>query len=155
MTVRTRKKQVKKSAPRIGVVVSKFNEFITESLLEGCLDELSKAGVPKKNVSMYWVPGSFELPVVALKLAKKRTVNAVICLGAVIKGDTSHYDFVCQGATQGIMQAGLMTGKPVIFGVLTTETIDQAYKRSEKNGDNKGRDCAVTALEMIETLSSV
>jgi len=142
-------------SPRIVVVVAKFNEFITQALLDGCLDELSKQGIKKSNISVHWVPGSFEIPVVALKAAKKRNVDAVICIGCVIRGETYHFELVANEAARGIMQVSLMTQKPIIMGVLSTDTIQQAYARSEKDGDNKGRDAALNALEMIETLKEV
>jgi len=140
---------------KIAVVVSRFNDFITEKLLEGCLDKLGKLGVKKNNITVVWVPGAFEIPVVALKLAKKKSINAVICLGSIIRGETAHFDLVAQGTAQGIAQVSLMTGKPVIFEVLATETVEHARKRSKKKGDNKGRDAAVTAIEMIDVLNGI
>ncbi len=140
---------------KIGIVVSKFNEFITKRLLTGCLKELARYGVSDQNILITWVPGSYEIPVTACRLAKKKSVHAVICLGAVIRGETLHYELVAQGAAEGIMQASLSTGKPVIFGVLTTDTVDLAYKRSEEKGDNKGKDAAVAAIEMIDVLKQV
>jgi len=149
--IRRKKSQVKK----IAIVASKFNEFITQKLLDACLDELKKEGVKKDNISLVWVPGAFEIPLVALKFAKKKSISAVICLGSVIRGETYHYELVARGAAEGIMQVSLSTGKPIVFGVLTTETVNQAYKRSQKKGDNKGRDAAVTALEMIDTIKKI
>lgn len=140
---------------RIGIAVSRFNEYITRRLLDGCLDELAKNGVAKTDVTVVWVPGSFELPVAALKLAKRKDVDAVICLGAVIKGETIHFELVAQGAAQGIMQVGLMTAKPVIFGVLAADTVNQAQARAQAKGDNKGRDAAQSALEMIKALKQI
>lgn len=140
---------------KIGIVVSKFNEFITKRLLAGCLKELARYGVTDQNILIVWVPGSYEIPVTACRLAKKKNVHAVICLGAVIRGETLHYELVAQGAAEGIMQASLSTGKPVIFGVLTTDTVDLAYKRSEEKGENKGKDAAVAAIEMIDVLKQV
>ncbi len=149
--------QKKKSFSRvnIAIVASEFNDFITKRLLDGCLDELAKQGIKKNQIKIIWVPGAFETPVAALKFAKKRSIDAVICLGAVVRGDTYHFEMVAQGATQGILQASLLTGKPVMFGVLTTDTLDQAYKRCEETGDNKGRDCAIAALQMIKVLSEI
>ncbi len=138
---------------KIGIVVARFNEYITERLLDGCLKELDRLGVSRNNITIIWVPGSYEIPVTALKMAKKSSIHAVICLGAVIRGETTHYDYIAQGAARGIAQASLTTGKPVVFGVLTTETVDQAYKRSDEKGDHKGVNAAVTALEMIDVLS--
>ncbi len=139
----------------IGIVASKFNDFITRRLLKGCLKELAHRGIPADQVTVVWVPGSFEIPVVALKIAKKKEVHAVICLGAVIRGETFHFDLVARAAADGIAQASLLSGKPVIFGVLATDTVDQAYKRSEEKGNNKGRDAAAAALEMIEVLKKI
>lgn len=133
---------------KIGIVASKFNGFITQRLLTGCLEELARCGVKKKDIVVAWVPGAYEIPVTACRLAKKKDVHAVICLGAVIRGETMHFDLVARGAARGIMEASLSTGKPVIFGVLAADTVDQAYKRSEEKGANKGRDAALAAVEM-------
>lgn len=149
---KTMKRNSRKSGKKIVVVVSQFNDFVTKRLLSGCLEELTRSGVTKKDVTVVWVPGSFEIPVVACKLAKKKNVDAVICLGAVIRGETMHYDLVAQGAAQGIMQASLMTGKPVIFGVLATDTIDDACKRADEKGGNKGGEAAQTAIQMIDVM---
>ena len=140
---------------KISIVISKFNEFITKRLLSGCLDELASCGVKDKDITVTWVPGAYEIPVVACKFAKKKDVHGVICLGSVIRGETIHFDLVAEGTAQGIMQVSLMTGKPVIFGVLATDTVDLAYKRSEEKGDNKGKDAASTAIEMIDVLNQV
>ena len=149
---KTSQKKVIRKSKRIAIVVSKFNEFITSRLLEGCLDELKKQKVPQKDFMVVEVPGAFEIPVMALKLAKKKDIQAVICLGAVIRGETLHFELVAYGCAQGIMEVALATGKPIVFGVLTTETVDQAEKRSKSKGDNKGRDAAITALEMMDLL---
>jgi len=148
-------KKNKEQKLRIAIVVSKFNDFITKPLLEGCLDQLSSCGVPTSDIILSWVPGAYEIPVTALKFARKKNIQAVICLGAVIKGETSHFELVAKGAAEGIMQVSLLTGKPVIFGVLATDTVDQAYKRSQPDGDNKGRDAALAALEMVNLLKSI
>jgi len=140
---------------RIAIIASKFNEFITQRLLSACLSELLRCGVPTNNVSVAWVPGSFEMPVTALHYAKKKNIHAVICLGCVIRGDTYHFELVAQGAAQGIMEVSLQTGKPVIFGVLTTDTTKQAYKRSAEKGDNKGRDAAQAALAMANLIGAI
>ena len=146
---------LKGSGKKIGIVISRFNEFITQRLLTGCLEELKKQGVKSNQIPIAWVPGSMELSIVALKLARKKNIDAVICLGAILRGDTFHFELVAYGTTSGIVQAGLMTGKPVIFGVLSTDTIDQAYQRSQAKGYNKGRDAARNALEMIDLLSQI
>ena len=140
---------------KIGIVVSKFNDFITQRLLDGCLKELRRLGVPEKNIIVARVPGSLEIPVVALQFARKKAIDAVICLGAVIRGETLHFDLVARGAAQGIAQVSLVSGKPVVFGVLATDTVDQARKRSDAKKDNKGRDAATTALEMIDLMAQI
>lgn len=137
---------------RIAIVASKFNEFITKRLLTSCLEELIRCHVKKSDITVAWVPGSFEIPVVANKLAKRRDVHGVVCLGAVIRGETIHFDLIAQGAAQGIMHVSLATGKPIIFGILAVDTVNQAYKRSQKKGDNKGRDAAQTVIEMVDVL---
>jgi 6,7-dimethyl-8-ribityllumazine synthase len=152
---RTPKKKPQRETYTIAVVVSQFNEFITQRLLDGCLKELARQKVLKKDISVYWVPGAFEIPTVALKLAKKKTIDAVICLGAVIRGETYHFELVAQGAATGITQASLMAQKPIIFGVLSTDTLEQAYSRAEEDGDNKGTESAQAALDMIRLLKRI
>ena len=137
---------------KLAIVVSQFNDFVTRRLLNGCLKELKSKGLKDSDLTIVWVPGAFEIPLVALTLAKKKSIQAVICLGAVIRGETLHFELVARGTAQGITQAALMTGKPILFGVLSTDTIDQAYKRSEAKGDNKGKDAAQAALSMIDLL---
>ena len=139
---------------KIAVIASRFNEFITQRLLDGCLTELKQNKVEQSDIKMFWVPGSFEIPVVAKRIAKRKDIQAVICLGAIIRGETIHFDLVARGVAQGIMQVSLTSDKPIIFGVLAAEKVNQAYKRSEKRGDNKGREAARAALEMIDTLKS-
>ncbi len=146
---------IKARQGKIGIVVSRFNDFITSNLLEGCIDELLRNGAKKSNIIVVWVPGAWEIPVAALKLAQRKNVQSVICLGAVIRGETPHFDFVAKGACEGIQRAALLTGKPVILGVLTTDTINQAYQRSKKKGVNKGREAALAALEMINVLVKI
>ncbi len=140
---------------KIAIVVSKFNDFITKRLLEGCLKQLKACGTAESSIRVVWVPGSLEIPVVALKMAQKKDIQAVICLGSVIRGETIHFDLVARGVSDGVANVALQTGKPVIFGVLTTETVEQAYKRSDAKGDHKGRDAAIVALEMIDVLRKV
>ncbi len=147
------KKRIKKSAAlkvNIAIVASRFNDFITKALLNACLLELKCRGVAENQITTVWVPGSFEIPLTALKLAKKKNIDAVICLGAVIRGDTYHFEVVANECTRGMMEASLQSGKPVVMGVLTTDTIGQAQKRAQDKGRcNKGCDAAVTALEMV------
>lgn len=139
---------------KFGVVVSRFNEFITLRLLAGSLREFKKLGVVSRDLTVVWVPGAFEIPMAALALARRKDISAVVCLGAVIRGDTFHFELVAKEAAAGIMRVSLDTAKPVIFGVLTTDTIDQANRRSEEKGDNKGCDAARTAVEMTNILKS-
>ena len=140
---------------KIGIVASKFNEFITKRLLNACLEELHQCGVKREHVTTVFVPGSLEIPVVAMKMAKKKNIDAVICLGAVIRGETYHFEVVSNTSAQALAQVPLLTGKPVIFGILTTSNEDQAYKRSEPKGTNKGREAALAALEMIDLLGHI
>ena len=140
---------------RFSIVISRFNDFITKRLLEGCLRELSRCGVKENEITVAWVPGAFEIPVAALKFAQKKSIAAVICLRVVIRGETMHFELVAQGAASGIAQAALMTGKPMIFEVLTTETVEQATKRCGQNGENKGMTAARNAVEMVHLLDQI
>ena len=140
---------------RIGIVVSRFNEFITSRLLGGALDGLKRRGVREEDIQTAWVPGAFEIPLIASKMAKSGKYDAVICLGAVIRGSTSHYDYVCNEVSKGIAQTSLETGVPVLFGVLTTDTIEQAIERAGTKAGNKGADCAQSAIEMINLLRAL
>ena len=139
---------------RVGIVVGRFNEFIVSKLLGGALDGLKRHGVEEENIDVAWVPGAFELPLIAKKMAKSEKYDAVICLGAVIKGSTPHFDYVCAEASKGIASVALSSEKPVIFGVLTTDTIEQAIERAGTKAGNKGYDAAVTAIEMANLLKS-
>ena len=140
---------------RIAIVAAQFNEFIAKDLLKGCLDELKKAGLKNAQIVTVWVPGSLEVPLAALKLARKKNVDAVICLGAVIRGETYHFEVVSNESARGMMNVGLSTGKPVINGILTADTIGQAQKHARAHGDNKGRDCARAALDMTALLKQI
>ncbi len=137
---------------RVAIVASRFNEFIVSKLLMGALDALKRHGVDEESISVVWVPGAFEVPLIAKKLAKKEEYDAVICLGAVIKGSTSHYDYVCSEVSKGIANVSLSEEKPVIFGVLTTDNIEQAIERAGTKAGNKGFDAGVTAIEMVNLL---
>ena len=132
---------------KFGICVARFNEFITKQLLEGALSTLERYGASKENLNVLWVPGAFELPLAAQHLVAQH--DAVICLGAVIRGATSHYDLVCNQAAAGIMKVGLEASKPVIFGVITTDTIEQAIERAGSKAGNKGPEAALTAIEMV------
>lgn len=154
MTAATRQ-QAGKTRKKIAIVVGRFNEPICARLLEACLEQLSGHGYRRSDVLISWVPGAFEIPLVALKYAKKKTVAAVICLGAIIQGQTDHYRLVADGAARGIMEVGLLTEKPVIFEVLATPTVELANQRAKKRGSNKGRDAADAAVEMINTMQEI
>ena len=137
---------------KIGIVVARFNEFITSKLLAGALDNLKRENVNEKDIEVAWVPGAFEIPLIASKMAKSGKYDAVICLGAVIRGSTSHYDYVCSEVSKGIAAVSLESGVPVMFGVLTTENIEQAIERAGTKAGNKGYDCAVGAVEMVNLI---
>lgn len=138
---------------KFGIVVGRFNEFIGSKLLGGALDALKRHGAQEEDVEVAWVPGAFEIPLIAKKMAKSNKYNAVICLGAVIRGTTSHYDYVCSEVSKGIANVSLDTEVPVIFGVLTTESIEQAIERAGTKAGNKGYDAGVTAIEMANLLN--
>ncbi|OSB12154.1 6,7-dimethyl-8-ribityllumazine synthase [Paraclostridium bifermentans] len=140
---------------KIGIVVGRFNEFIVSKLLGGALDGLKRHGVDEDSIEVSWVPGAFEIPLVAKKMAKSKKYDAVICLGAVIKGSTPHFDYVCAEASKGISSVSLSEELPVIFGVLTTDTIEQAIERAGTKAGNKGYDAAVTAIEMANLLKLI
>lgn len=137
---------------RFGIIVGRFNEFIGGKLLEGALDALRRHGVEEKEIEITWVPGAFEIPLVAKKMVKSNMYDVVICLGAVIRGSTPHFDYVSAEVTKGIASVSLETEVPVIFGVLTTDTIEQAIERAGTKAGNKGYDAAVTAIEMANLL---
>lgn len=137
---------------KFGLVVGRFNEFITNKLLGGALDALNRHGVDDRDVDVAWVPGAFEIPLVAGKLASQKKYDAVICLGAVIRGATPHFDFVASEVAKGVAKVGLDTGQPVIFGVITADTIEQAIERAGTKAGNKGWDAAVTAIEMANLM---
>jgi 6,7-dimethyl-8-ribityllumazine synthase len=133
---------------KIGIVISRFNEFITSKLLGGALDTLERHGVSLDDIEVAWVPGSFEIPITADKMATSGKYDAVICLGALIRGATPHFDYIAAEASKGIAQVGMKTGVPTIFGVITTESIEQAIERAGTKAGNKGSDAAITAIEM-------
>ena len=137
---------------KIGIVCARFNEFITSKLLGGAMDALVRHGVADSDVDVAWVPGAFEIPLAAQKMAATGKYDAILCLGAVIKGSTSHYDYVCAEVSKGIAQVMLNANKPVLFGVLTTDTIEQAIERAGTKAGNKGFDCGVSAIEMVQLM---
>jgi len=140
---------------RFGIVVSRFNEFITTKLLGGAIDGLTRHNADDENIQVAWVPGSFELPLAAKKMAESGKYDAVICLGAVIRGATTHFDFVAGEAAKGIALASMQTGVPVIFGVITTETIEQAIERAGTKLSNRGFEAAATAIETVNVLRQI
>ena len=140
---------------KFAIVVARFNEFITSKLLGGALDTLKRHETPEENITVAWVPGSFEIPLVAKKFAESKKFDAVICLGAVIRGATTHYDYVCNEVSKGVAQVSLQTGVPTIFGVVTTENIQQAVERAGTKAGNKGSDAAMSAMEMANLLKAV
>jgi 6,7-dimethyl-8-ribityllumazine synthase len=137
---------------RFGIACALFNGGITMRLLDGALDALSEAGTDRNDIMVAWAPGAFELPLLARAFARSEKVHAVLCLGAVVRGDTGHYDFVAGECASGIQQVQLTTGIPVVFGVLTTDTVDQALERSRPDDTNKGREAAHTGIEMVRLL---
>ena len=146
---------VAKEGMRVAIVASCFNEIIVNKLLGGAVDGLVRHGVDENNITAAWVPGAFEIPLTADKLAKSGKYDAVICVGAVIRGDTTHYDYVCNEVSKGVASVSLNTGVPVLFGVITTENIEQAIARAGSKAGNKGYDCALSAIEMVNLLNRI
>lgn len=140
---------------KIGIVAARFNEFITSKLLGGAIDALTRHEVKEEDIEIAWVPGSFEIPLIASKMAKSNKYDAIICLGAVIRGNTSHYDYVCNEVSKGIAHVSLNSDIPVMFGVVTTENIEQAIERAGTKAGNKGFDCAVGAIEMVNLIREI
>ncbi|MCI9533786.1 MAG: 6,7-dimethyl-8-ribityllumazine synthase [Lachnospiraceae bacterium] len=140
---------------KAAVIASRFNEIVVNKLLGGAVDGLVRHGVEEENITAVWVPGAFEIPTAAAKLAKSGKYHAVICVGAVIRGETSHYDYVCSEVSKGIAQVSLSTGVPVLFGVITTENIEQAIARAGSKAGNKGYDCALSAIEMVNLMAQL
>ncbi|MCY6355242.1 6,7-dimethyl-8-ribityllumazine synthase [Clostridium sp. ZS2-4] len=140
---------------KFGIIVGRFNEFIGGKLLDGALDGLKRHGVKEEDIELTWVPGAFEMPLVAKKMAKTKKYDGVICLGAVIRGSTPHFDFVSSEVSKGIANVSLETELPIIFGVLTTDSIEQAIERAGTKAGNKGYDAAVTAIEMANVLKEI
>ena len=137
---------------RVGIVAARFNEFIVSKLLSGCEDVLVRHGVREEDIAVAWVPGAFEIPLIASKMAKSGKYDAVIALGAVIRGSTNHYDYVCSEVSKGVANAALASDVPVMFGVLTTDTIEQAIERAGTKAGNKGAECAQGAIEMVNLI---
>ncbi|MCI5793192.1 MAG: 6,7-dimethyl-8-ribityllumazine synthase [Lachnospiraceae bacterium] len=148
-------KVVASEGMKVGIVASRFNSFIVQKLLEGAVDGLVRHGVEEKNIDACWVPGAFEIPLTAEKMAASGKYDAVICVGAVIRGATTHYELVVNETAKGIAQVEFKTGVPVMFGVITTENIEQAIERAGSKAGNKGYDCALSAIEMVNLMKQI
>ena len=148
-------KLVAENQMKIGIVAARFNEFITGKLVAGAQDSLARHNVAEKDIDIAWVPGAFEIPLIASKMAKSGKYDAIICLGAVIRGNTSHYDYVCSEVSKGIATVSLNSDLPVMFGVLTTDSIEQAIERAGTKAGNKGFDCAESAIEMVNLIHAI
>lgn len=148
-------KLVSENGIKVGIVAARFNEFITSKLVGGALDGLKRENVKDEDIDVAWVPGAFEIPLIASKMAKSRKYDAIICVGAVIRGSTSHYDYVCSEVSKGIAQVSLANDLPVMFGVLTTDTIEQAIERAGTKAGNKGFECAQGAIEMVNLIRKI
>ena len=140
---------------KVGIVAARFNEFIVGKLVSGAEDALRRHGVSEDDIDIAWVPGAYEIPLIAQKMAKSGKYDMVLCLGAVIRGSTSHYDLVCNECAKGVAQVGLQTGLPVLFGVVTTDTIEQAIERAGTKAGNKGYDVACAGIEMAKLLRTI
>ena len=140
---------------KFGIIVARFNSFIGERLLEGAVDTLLRSGAATEDIEVAKVPGAYEIPLIALKMAQSKRYDAIICLGAVIRGATPHFDFVANEVAKGVAQVGMDLGLPVIFGVLTTDSVEQAIERAGTKAGNKGSDCAVAAIEMVNLISKL
>ena len=148
-------KVVAKEGMKVGIVAARFNEIIVNKLVGGAVDGLVRHGVDETNITAAWVPGAFEIPTAALKMAQSGKYDAVICLGTVIRGQTTHYDYVCNEVSKGIAQVAMQTGVPTMFGIVTTENIEQAIARAGSKAGNKGYDCALGAIEMVNLLEQL
>ena len=140
---------------KVGIVAARFNEFIVSKLVGGAEDGLVRHGVKEEDITVAWVPGAFEIPLIAKKMVKSGKYDAIICLGTVIRGQTSHYDYVCNEVSKGIAQVSLESEIPVMFGILTTENIEQAIERAGTKAGNKGYDCALGAIEMVKLIKNI
>lgn len=154
-TIKTLEGKLVAEGLKFGIITARFNEFINSKLLEGALDALKRHGAAMENIEVAWVPGAFEIPLIAQKMAMSKKYDAVICLGTVIRGSTSHYDVVCAEVSKGVAHVGLASGIPTIFGVLTTDTIEQAIERAGTKAGNKGFDAAVSAIEMANLIKGL
>lgn len=152
MAIQIKEGKVIGQGMKFGIVAARFNEFIVSKLVQGAVDGLVRHGVSEDDITAAWVPGAFEIPLTALKMAQSGKYDAVICCGAVIRGSTSHYDYVCSEVSKGIASVSMQTQVPVLFGVITTENIEQAIERAGTKSGNKGYDCALGAIEMVSLM---
>lgn len=155
MTMKTFEGRLVAEGLKVGIIVARFNEFIGSKLLSGAIDGLVRHGMNEEDIEVAWVPGAFEIPVAAQRMAQSKKYDAIICLGAVIKGATSHYDYVCAEVSKGVASVSLQFGLPVMFGVLTTDNIEQAIERAGTKAGNKGYDCALSAIEMANLFRQI
>ncbi|MEL3908747.1 MAG: 6,7-dimethyl-8-ribityllumazine synthase [Treponemataceae bacterium] len=155
MNIKTFEGNLVSKDTKFGIVVARFNEFITSKLLAGAFDALQRHNVKNEDIEVAWVPGAFEIPLVAQKMAESKKYDAIICLGAVIRGSTSHYDYVCAEVSKGIANVSLKTGLPVMFGVLTTDNLEQAIERAGSKVGNKGYESAIGAIEMVNLIREI
>ncbi len=153
--VKTREGNLIAKGKKFGIIASRFNDFITKELVSGCLDTLTRHGANNEDLLITWVPGAFEVPLLAQRLAKSKSYDALICLGTVIRGSTPHFDYIVSEVAKGIAKVSLDTGLPVIFGVITADTIEQAIERAGTKEGNKGRDAALSAIEMANLLAQI
>lgn len=140
---------------KFGIIVSRFNDFITKELVAGCVDTLIRHGAKNDDLTVAWVPGAFEIPLIAQNMAKSKSFDAIICLGTVIRGSTPHFEYVAAEVSKGVAKVSLDSGKPVIFGVITADTIEQAIERAGTKDGNKGRDAAISAIEMVNLVEQL
>lgn len=153
--VKTIEGQLIAKGKKFGIVASRFNDFITKQLIEGCIDTLARHGVDKEKIELVLVPGGFEIPLAAKRLADTKSFDAIVCLGTVIRGSTPHFDYIASEVAKGIAQTSLQSGIPVIFGVITADTIEQAIERAGTKEGNKGKDAALSAIEMVNVMSQL
>jgi len=153
--VKTVQAQLVVKGKNFGIVASRFNDFITNRLVEGCVDTLTRHGARDTDIALVWVPGAFEIPLVALRMAKSKKYDAIICLGTVIRGSTPHFDYIANETAKGIAHVSLETGVPAIFGVITADSIEQAIERAGTKDGNKGRDAALSAIEMVNLMEEI
>lgn len=153
--VKTIEGQLIAKGKKFGIVASRFNDFITKQLIEGCIDTFVRHGVEKDKIELVLVPGGFEIPLAAKRLADTKSFDAIVCLGTVIRGSTPHFDYIASEVAKGIAQTSLQSGIPVIFGVITADTIEQAIERAGTKEGNKGKDAALSAIEMVNVMSQI